>query len=457
MYNTRKILAILLAVVLVLALSVSAFAAKNDSITVNNVKPGETYAIYKLFDLSVNDEESPSAYRYTVNSAWSDFFTTGAGKDYVTIDAQGYVVEISDAAALAKAAAAAAPAPTDANKQVAGNDATSVVFTGLDDGYWLITSTLGTVAMTETTPDDSAVTVNEKNPEDTIEKQVKEDNNGWGKTNDAQIGDVVSFEADATLLPNTRNVKVHDTMDEGLTYNNDVAIAGLTEDVEYTVTKEGNDTFTIVFDDNYLATITAETTLTISYTATVNEKAIVKDESGVAIVAQNNTTSITFGDKQSAESETTTTTHSFSVFKHAKNSMTHLADAVFSLKKAGVVVNLVKLDDNNYRVAMDGENGAVATFTTVAGGNIVIWGVDADSDYTLEEITPPAGYNKLATEKEFVVSADNNTVVDIENNTGSELPGTGGIGTTIFYIVGGILVVGAAVVLISKKRMNTEQ
>ena len=151
---------------------------------------------------------------------------------------------------------------------------------------------------------------------------------------------------------------------------------------------------------------------------------------------------------------TTTTTHSFSVFKHAKDSTDNLADAVFSLKKNGAVVSLIKLNDTNYRVAMPGETGAVTTFATVEGGDIVIWGVDSDSDYTLLETEAPAGYNKLTAEVEVTVSADNATRADVENQTGAELPSTGGIGTTLFYVVGGLMVAGALVVLVSKKRME---
>ena len=114
MNNTRKILAILLAIVLVLALSVSAFAEgeKNDSITVNGAKAGETYSLYKLFDLVVDSETAPSAYTYTVNADWADFFAAGgAGAQYITKNAAGAVTAITDAEALAKAAAAWANKP----------------------------------------------------------------------------------------------------------------------------------------------------------------------------------------------------------------------------------------------------------------------------------------------------------------------------------------------------------
>lgn len=471
MKNLRKVLVLALALMVVFAFSAMAFAdgdtpAKNDSITVTGVKVGETYNLYKMFDLSVNDEIAPTAYTYTVNAEWAAFFAEGGdGAQYVTKNDAGAVTAISDAAALAKAAAAwtGKPEPKQSVKVTEGT--TEVVFSGLEDGYWLITSTLGTKAMIETTPDASAVTVNEKNPEDTIEKEVKEDSTGnYGESNDVQIGDTVEFKSTVKIVKGTRNVVVHDKMTRGLTYTAEsVNIQGLTKGTEYTVNEspEDGDTFDITFTQSWIDGLDFGTdgfkVYEITYKAVVNEKAVVKDDNGVAIVDANNTTKVSFGDGTSSGSDsTTTTTHKFSVFKHAKDSTDNLADAVFSLKKADAVVKLIKIDDNNYRIAVAGEEGAVVTFTTVASGDIIIWGVDSDSDYSLEEITPPAGYNKLTEDVEVTVDADNSTRVDVENNAGNELPSTGGVGTTVFYVLGAALVVGCGVVLVSRKRMNNK-
>ena len=90
MKHTKKLFSVLLTLVMALALAVPAFAAGTNSITVNNAKKGETYSIYKMLNLSVN--EAKTAYSYTVNSNWTNFFTNGgAGADYVNIDSQGYV------------------------------------------------------------------------------------------------------------------------------------------------------------------------------------------------------------------------------------------------------------------------------------------------------------------------------------------------------------------------------
>ena len=463
MKNVRKVFALMLALLMVLGMSsMSVFAAKNDSITINEAKPGETYNLYKMFDLSVNSEENPTAYTYKVNSDWAAFFAEGgAGHAYVTINAAGAVTAISDPAALAKAAAEWTGKPdTPVQTVTVAEGADKAVFTNLPDGYWLVTSTLGTIAMAETTPDSNAVTINEKNPTDTIEKKVKEGEN-YGSSNDAQIGDTVEFESIVKIVKGTRNVVVHDKMDSGLTYTaGSVTIEGLTKGTEFTVNEspDDGDTFDISFTQSFVDGLdfgeAGHKDYTIKYTAVINANAVADDDSGVAIVDQNNKTHVTFGDDtSSAESTTTTTTHKFAVFKHATGSNDNLADAVFSLKKGDTVIKLIKLDDNNYRVAMPNENGAVETFTTVASGDIVIWGVD-DADYKLTEITAPEGYNMLTEDVSVDVNADNGLRVDVENKFGTELPSTGGIGTVIFYVVGAALVIGCGVVLVSRRRVS---
>ncbi|MBQ2834434.1 MAG: isopeptide-forming domain-containing fimbrial protein [Clostridia bacterium] len=469
--NMKKFVSLVLAMVMMMAMMVPAMAeetpttpVKNNSITINDANAGETYKLYKLFDLVVDNEADPVSYSYTVNKAWVPFFS-GNGVQYITVNDAGYVTEIKNAETGAAALAAAAEAYAEANNiaavQTVKATTTTVVFENLENGYWLITSTLGTLAMTDTTPAKKKVEITEKNPENTIEKKVKEDStNAFGDTNDAQVGDIVEFKSTAVLNPHTVNVKVHDKMDAGLTLNKDsIAIEGLTKDTDYTVafdTDDGCD-FEIIFDDDYLASLTAQTTLTITYTAVLNENAVVKDNNGVAIVDQNNKTQLTYGDGSSTvEDTTTTTTHKFTVNKYADD-VQDLAGAVFSLKKNNTVVKLIKIDDNNYRVANGNEENAVDTFTTVATGDIVIWGVDADSDYTLLEIEAPAGYNKLNAEVKVTVNADNSTLIDVENKTGTELPSTGGMGTTMMYIAGGLLVAAAVVLLIAKRRANAAE
>ena len=460
MKKTKRIATVLLALVMVLSLSVCAFAAGTNSITVNGAQGGETYKIYKMLDLKVNLDEN--AYSYTVNAKWNAFFTgEGAGAAYVTID-NGYVTwkdgknSAADMEAFAKAAAKYA---SDNNvvavaTQTPAADG-SFVFGNLDAGYYLITSTNGTLAMVDTTPANPNPAVEEKNPNPTVNKEVKEDStNEWGSSNSAQIGDTVYFHTSVTLMKGAKNYVLHDKMGEELTLNADsITVVGLTKGTDYTVVTTGltdGCDFEVRFTQSYLNTISTETEVVVTYSAVLNEKA--KVESSAL-----NKTQLTWGDKNGTTwDQTETKTYEFAVLKYAgtDSEKNPLAGAVFQLKDAnGNVVKLVKVSDTEYRVANGNEAGAVDRFTTVETGEIVIKGVDLDK-YTLVEIEAPEGYNKLKAPVEVTVNADNALVVEVPNNTGAELPSTGGIGTTIFYVVGGILVVGAAVVLTTRKRME---
>lgn len=473
MKHTKKIASLLLALVMILALATTAFAAGTNSITVNNAQKGETYKLYKMLDLNVS--EDMSAYSYTVNIAWSDFFTTGAGKDYVTIDEMGYVTWVEakkDANSMeAFGKAAAAYATMDAlDTKTPENDGT-IAFDGLEPGYYLITSTNGTLAIVDTTPTNPEATVNEKNPDHSLDKQVQEDSTqAWGKENSAQIGDTVYFQVTITLHKGAKDVVMHDEMQDGLDFNPfaGVAIDGLTEGVDFNVVEaddvEDDCDFEIHFTQTYLDSLTGDTDLTVTYEAVLNENANIT-------AGEKNDAQLTWGDASNTEwSETVTKTYQFQVLKYDANDeeKTPLAGATFQLKDADE--NVVYLKDTSptdkpgteYTVVPSPDDTGIDTFdldvavdrfTTVSDSVITIKGVDLD-EYTLVEIEAPAGYNKLDQDKEFTVTADQTVVVEIPNNSGTELPSTGGIGTTIFYIFGSILVVGAAVLLITKKRMS---
>ena len=506
MKSLKKMMALVIAMVMVLAISIPAMAAQSsaNTITVNGAKEGETYEAFKMLELFVNDTSNPTAYAYTVASDWANFFADSNSAVWGTVlekDATGTYFQAksgissetawSASSALSAFAEAAAKYAADNNlspvdSEECAEGATSVVLNTTESGYYLVTSTLGTRAMIDTTPGN--VTINEKNEEDTIEKTVKEDSTGtYGESNDAQVGDTVEFKSEVNIVPRSINVKVHDKMDSGLTLNpssikiyTDAAL-----ETEYTAATvragtgtsapDSGDTFTIDIPDAFAATATAAQKLYIVYTAEVNVAAVVKDANGVAIVDQNNKTTVQFGDgTSSTEDSTTTTTHKFSVFKHAKDSSDNLANAIFQVKKNGTVVNMIKLDDNNYRIVDDTETGTATThvaannevatvaansvvsdFVTVASGDIVIWGVDSDDDYSITEIQAPKGYNMLnPATKDVTVNANNSTRIDVENNSGAELPSTGGIGTTIFYVIGAILVLGAGILLVTRRRMN---
>ena len=463
MKHTKKLTSLLLALVMVFALATTAFAAGTNSITVNGAQKGENYEIYKMLDLIVNEDQT--AYSYTVNSNWMNFFTNGgAGAAYVDIDPQGYVTwkagkdAASDKEAFAKAAAAFVSANvTSVVDAITPTEDGAITFDKLDSGYYLITSTNGTLAMVDTTPKKPAATVNEKNPDHTLDKQVQEDSDSfWAKENSAQIGDTVNFQTTIAVKKGATSVVMHDKMEDGLTFSgaDSVAIDGL-KGTDYTVVTTGfkdGCTFEIRFEQSYLDTITSDTTLTVTYTAVLNERADITN-------GEKNDAKLTWGDASDTEwSETVTKTYQFDILKYAANNAekSPLAGATFQLKNAsGNVVKLVKVSDTEYRVANGDEAGAVDSFTTVSSGKIVIKGVDLDK-YTLVETAAPAGYNTLKESVEVTVLATNALTVEVPNASGTELPSTGGIGTTIFYVLGSVLVIVAAVLLVTKKRMSTK-
>ena len=136
---------------------------------------------------------------------------------------------------------------------------------------------------------------------------------------------------------------------------------------------------------------------------------------------------------------------------------------LYDAKTDGNEIPLVKVSDGVYRFAKGGETGVAAT---TKNGQLEIKGFDANTTYWLEETKAPEGYNKLAGRVEIAVkNANIDATVDggiwhegdggvhIVNKTGSELPSTGGIGTAIFYALGGALVLGA-IVFLSRKRVK---
>ena len=490
MSNTRKLVSLLLAVVLTLGLAALGYAeGDTGSITINDAVVGQTYTIYQILDLE-SYNASANAYAYKATTAWNTFINSGDIKGtYVEVDAQGYVTwkKGADAAAFAKAAQKYAKDNSIANQGTVTATTTTVSFTGLDLGYYLVDTTLGTLCSLDTT--NPNVEMQEKNEVPTNVKTVEEDSTGnYGEKNDADIGQTVNFKSTITAQAGAENYVFHDTMSAGLTLDkasikvNNVAVTNSdgsdVADDYYTVTYpsgEGADgcTFEIDFAQDYLNTITSATTITITYSATLNENA------KVGLEGNPNTSKLSYGDssntKYTPNSQTKTYTWDVDVFKYtnkmtgegaeAKTEEIGLAGATFTLSKKADGSNpiaLVSEGNNVYRVAKTGETGTVTEITTDATGKFTIKGLDADT-YYLTETAAPAGYNKLAGPVTIVIG-ENGVVnateaapqgvneVKVLNQSGTELPSTGGIGTTIFYVLGGVLAVGAVALLIAKRR-----
>ena len=479
MKRAKKFASLLLALVMVFGLAITASAeGETGSITINDAVVGQTYTIYQILDLE-SYNASANAYAYKATTAWNTFINSDAIKGtYVEVDAQGYVTwkDGADAAAFAKAAQKYAKANNSITNQGSVTATTTTVsFTGLDLGYYLVDTTLGTLCSLDTT--NPNVVMEEKNEVPTNVKTVEEDSTGnYGEKNDADIGQTVNFKSTITAQAGAENYVFHDTMSAGLTYTGvtGITLNGATVAASnYTVVTEGltdNCTFEVRFTQAFCDTLKANDQIVISYTATLNENAVIAGEGNP------NTSKVSYGDSSNTEytpdSQTKTYTWDVDVFKYTKTGETEtaLAGAKFTLSKnadGSDPIALVSEGNNVYRVAKTGETGTVTEITTDATGKFTIKGLDADT-YYLTETAAPAGYNKLAGPVTIVIGENgvvNGTTearqgvdeVKVLNQSGTELPSTGGIGTTIFYVVGGILVVGAVVLLVTKKRMNSEK
>lgn len=477
----KKLFAALLAAALVLAMAVPAFAETNvtkGSITIDGTVSGETYTIYRMFKLDSYNAESKT-YSYTVESAWENFFKTGAGKDYIDLT-NGHPTwnaaksQDSDKAEFAKLALKWA---TENKVSAAAESQTStgsdVIFSNLDLGYYLVDSSLGALCGLDTTKPN--VTIKEKNVQPTIEKKVKNHNNDWVDENTAKIGDTVEYKVEINVKAGAQNYVVTDTMDAGLSFSSgSIQVDGVAlNDTIATLTlkqKEGDPTFTLAFNDSYVAGKVGET-IVVTYTATLNEKSVV--------AGNKNSATLHYGNKQTVNKETTTYTHEFDLVKvdgTANEGGTHtlLNGAEFKLyetKTSDTALRFVKNADGSYRVALNTENtenGENVTDTIVVNGKVHISGLDK-VNYWLDETRAPDGYNKLTERQEVKLSegsqnatletgattwAEGNGGVVVENNAGTVLPGTGGMGTTLFYVIGGGLMVAAVVLLVTKKRME---
>ena len=487
MKHAKKFASLLLALVMAFALATTAFAeGETGSITINDAVVGQTYTIYQILDLESYNTTS-NAYSYKATTAWNTFINSGAIKGtYVEVDGQGYVTwkTGADAAAFAKAAQKYAKDNSIANQGSVTATTTTVSFTGLDLGYYLVDTTLGTLCALDTT--NPNVVMEEKNEVPANVKTVEEDSTGnYGEKNDADIGQTVNFKSTITAQAGAENYVFHDVMSAGLTYTgvSGITLNGTTVDASnYTVTAPAadGDTFDVTFTQAFCDTLKANDQIVISYSATVNTNAV------VGLPGNPNTSKLSYGDKGDAShtpsgttppSETVTYTWDLDVFKYTMDGETEtaLAGATFTLSKnsnGSDPIALVRLKDNDnndtntYRVAKTGETGTVTEITTDATGKFTIKGLDADT-YYLTETAAPAGYNKLAGPVTIVIGENgvvNGTTeapqgvdeVKVLNQTGTELPSTGGMGTTIFYVLGSVLVLAAVVLLVTKKRMSTK-
>lgn len=515
MKKLKQILSVLAALVLVVGMTFSnIIAAGNGTITITNAVEGQDYKAYKLLDLSYSapaTENDEGKYAYTIAEGWKDFFNEGgAGHDYVTIN-NGYVTWKEDKKSEDDMKAFSKVALTYASTNGITVTATAVpdtittedgekniaVFSGLDLGYYLVTTTTGTVLSLTST--DTAAKVEDKNTPPTVDKTVEEDSTKkFGDKNDADLGQVVNFKTEIVAKPGAKNYVLHDTMTHmtllPIRHENnnagnlgnitvmvgETAVSPSDYDISYNpsyLTENSTDdncTFEISFKQSFLDSIENETVITVRYSATVDADAVIGGEGNP------NETHLEYGEKNNLKTDPDTTktfVWDIDIFKHDKENNA-LKGAEFQIAdKDGNVLTFVEVSDGNYRKATT-EDNVTDTLVSDANGKIHVDGLD-EGTYTVTETKAPDGYNKLsrsftititsetdaADATKLVHSVDGSGLTEIKteeglvkvlNTTGSKLPETGGMGTTYLYLAGGLLVLGSAVQMIVRKRMSAE-
>lgn len=500
----KKLLTLLAVLTLALAMAVPAFAeAATTTYTITINHGTGTYAAYQIFKGDLyNDTLS--------NIEWGD---------NVTPDGQKVLGHPADKAKAltgeAEAKAFASEVAQYLTDPAAGTGTDSI--TGLAAGYYLIKNTdvgTGEVFTDYILQVVENVTVQPKSGKPTLDKQIRHNDNGeWGVVGDNQIGDTVEFRT-ITTVPIVSGYTeytyvIHDEMSAGLTSNvhsnDDVTIKVNDEDAKkldkiyYTVTVDPKNAnkFTVTVDvlkaieDGKMA---AGDTLYTYYTGILNENAAVYD-----VGKQNNKAYLEYSNNPHDNTTTNKTpekvvydwTFKMEINKIDGESKAPLSDAKFVLSKNGNcslgtigddgtpsntkdLIDLIENSDGSYTVAPAGYTGSVVNVMTA--GKITIKGLDDATEYYLYETKAPAGYNRLTDAVKFKITATYNDTgdswtsvtaavndveqssvsVQVANNKGSTLPSTGGIGTTLFYVIGGGLMAVAAVLLVTKKRMNNK-
>ena len=498
MKNMKKVFALVLALVMVLALSATAFAqtvakdpadSDNATITISNAATNETYRIAKLFDATVTGTTGGSiAYQGDIPAELTDYFSKDAATGKITA---------TDALDFSSAAVQSALKTWANNHVTAEATCTSapLVFTGLPYGYYIVTTTQGQTLVTvdSTNPN---VTVIDKNTTPPINHPKKYANNDTADDNNVNIGESVTYTIEfetANYVGTDKILSYIITDDFATPALSNVNVTSITiGGADYKVNGETpqfvNGKITIPWvDDNNNSLYANKAKIVITYTAIVSAQAVV-DGSG-----NTNKATITYTKENQpptppppVEVEDTVYTYAIAIKKVDQDGQP-LAGAKFKLP---FYVNATPADDGAYIYAgtAAGE-GLVDELTTPANGLIIVKGVKNGS-YTINETEAPNGYNKLAgpvsvtavktgkttTSTKYYLDNDGNIVgeefqgektevlveisalaatpVLVVNKTGTELPETGGIGTTIFYVVGGMMMAAAVVLLITKKRVG---
>lgn len=496
MKTIKRSIALVLAMILALAMSVTVFAAPNAdqntfSLTLNKAVKGHTYEAYQILSGDLSADKATLS-----NIKWGEGINA-EGQTALGGDAAGYAKKLADmgnnSSELKEQAQiiGANLASASGSVTVTDPDAKNVI-SNLKPGYYLIKdkddSLQGQESYTEFilhVTDD--VDANVKADVPSVEKKVKDTNDttgettGWQDSADYDIGDDVPFQLTATLANNiesykTYSLKFNDTLSKGLDYNND-AVIKLGDKVvtdsftpSYDATAK---TLTFTCDDILAFGAKNSDKIVVEYTAKLNENAEIGaagNPNTVYLDFSNNPNNGGEGDRgKTPEDKVIVFTYKLTVNKVDKENKP-LTGAEFSLfKKVNGKDELVEVK----KILSTNAEGTVFGFT----------GLD-DGTYVLRETKTPDGYNSIE-DQTFTISAkhDENSddpklteltgdvasgsiidlgvmlekgelSTDVVNNKGSVLPSTGGAGRVAIYVIGAILVLGGGIVLVTKKRVR---
>ena len=508
----QKLMAALLAAAMVCAMAIPAFATDGDataaaatgtgSITIENAVTNQTYKIYRILNLEYHADTK--AYRYTANGAWKGFILREnnsfkldektSAVTWINTNPENNGTAIQYIANSAGEYAKYTPNHVHEDGSAKANGIT-LTFSNLPLGWYLVVSDLNNGAMCSIGTTDPNAVIREKNSKPTIEKEVYEGDT-LGYSNDAGIGDTVKFQTRIHVTDgNPTNYVLHDTMSNGLKFNEksvtvllmrDPKTGGsndggnLTPGTDYELVTSTSDTCT--FEIKFLKALKPYDYIQVDYSATVTSDAV------IGTTGNDNKAVLTYGNNSTTESSTTKTyVWEMGVRKFANlggDDTNHaLADAEFQLyKKDGDTQKYAMFTETGTNTSIYKLTGWTNNATeaikvkTPANGNITFEGLDAGT-YYLEETKAPVGYNKLTAPITVVIdrgtlptvasqtisytvkygdtTADDH-VVRVENKAGTVLPSTGGMGTTLFYVIGGGLMVAAIVLLVTKKRMENK-
>lgn len=509
MKRIKKLAAAMLTAIMMMTMTVTAYAAGNCTLTVN-VKSGEgvptqtlkdqTINLYKLFDVTTSTSGETTNYAYTVNDTYKDTLAEALGiantstNDQFVKAVSGLKTETKDEVQkfandfTADALKKSLTATTNSGKL--GN-VNSYEFTGLDAGYYLVYVTGGKeIQSSLVTVDKDANTVNLKTEAPSITKTADNDT--------VSIGQVVKYTVTGSI-PDTTGYNqyqyiIHDELSNGLDFvknatgdaldnasevnvtvkftDGSVTAAG-TAPTTATLSGEGNRTMKLDLSEWVRANQTNKgKEFTVTYYAKVNANAVVTEKNKATLEYGNNPGDTT----TTTPSEAKTPTYPLDINKIKKGSDEKLAGAKFSLytsaEDAKNGKNAIKVSGNNGNYVVNPAS-TTTEFESVknienAGYNIRVNGL-AEGTYYLVETKAPDGFNKLTAPVVIKITKSTDTdvnnwaiskdgtdesdkIIDIENSTGSLLPSTGGAGVIVFAGVAILLVFGVVVSFIRDKR-----